>query len=76
MASDKEIKKEFKVKASKQPDKYYATNVLKKEGFTRKKCPNCGTYFWNTTESNLCGDPACSGGFRFFDRTPAKKKIE
>jgi len=76
MVSDKQIKKEFKIKASKQPNKYYATNVLKKQGFTRKKCPKCGTYFWNTTNSKLCGDPACTGGFRFFEGTPAKKKLD
>lgn len=76
MVSDKQIKQQFKVKASKQPDKYYATNILKKQGFARKKCPKCGTYFWNTTNSNLCGDPACTGGFRFFDKTPAKKKLD
>ena len=37
MPSDKQIKKEFKIKASKDPDKYYATSVLKAEGFFRKK---------------------------------------
>jgi len=33
MPTDKEIKKQFKEIASKNPDKYYATSVLKKEGF-------------------------------------------
>ena len=76
MVSDKQIKKEFKVKSSKDPNKYYATNVLKKEGFARKRCAKCGTYFWTITDSELCGDPSCSGGFRFFDGTPAKKKMD
>ena len=31
MPTDKEIKKEFKLKASKDPDNYYATAVIKKE---------------------------------------------
>ncbi|MBI2650009.1 hypothetical protein HYX04_01705, partial [Candidatus Woesearchaeota archaeon] len=46
MPTDKEIKKEFKEKASKEPDKYYATSVLKREGFSRKKCGKCGTFYW------------------------------
>ena len=74
--NDKQIKKEFKIKASKEPDKYYATSVLKKEGFSRKKCTKCGTYFWSVANSDVCGNPACSGGFRFIGNTPAKKKLD
>ena len=76
MPTDKEIKKEFKIKASKDPDKYYATSVLKKEGFSRKHCAKCGTYFWTTTHDEVCGNPACSGGFRFIGNTPAKKELD
>src|SRR3989344_3375843 len=76
MPTDKEIKKEFKEKASKEPDKHYATSVLKKEGFSRKKCEKCGTFYWSTINDNVCGNPACSGGFRFIGNTPAKKKLD
>ncbi|MDP3765654.1 MAG: alanine--tRNA ligase [Nanoarchaeota archaeon] len=76
MPTDKEIKKEFKEKASKEPEKYYATSVLKSEGFSRKKCSKCGTYYWSVTDDNVCGNPACSGGFRFIGNTPAKKKLD
>ncbi|PIN86744.1 alanine--tRNA ligase [Candidatus Woesearchaeota archaeon CG10_big_fil_rev_8_21_14_0_10_44_13] len=76
MPTDKEIKKEFKAKASKDPDKYYATKVLKEEGFMRKQC-KCGTFFWTiNADQKTCGDPACSGGFRFFEGTPAKNKLD
>jgi len=75
MKSDKEIKKEFKLKASKEPDKYYATSVLKEEGFKRKKCSKCGTFFWSVVNDDVCGDPSCSGGFRFIGNTPAAKKL-
>ncbi|PIN67836.1 alanine--tRNA ligase, partial [Candidatus Woesearchaeota archaeon CG11_big_fil_rev_8_21_14_0_20_57_5] len=65
MPSDKDIKKEFKLEASKNPDKYYATSVLKAEGFSRKQCA-CGTFFWSVNaDQKTCGDPVCSGGFRF-----------
>lgn len=76
MPTDKEIKKEFKLKASKTPEKYYATGVLKAEGFMRKQC-KCGTFFWTVNaDQPHCGDPSCSGGFRFFDNPPAKNKMD
>jgi len=76
MPTDKEIKKEFKEKASKEPDKYYATSVLKSEGFVRKKCIKCATFFWSVTNDEVCGNPSCSGGFRFIGNTPAKKQLD
>ena len=76
MPTDKEIKKAFKKKASESPDDYYATEYLKKEGFKRKQC-SCGTYYWTVnSEQDLCGDPSCSGGFRFIGDTPAKNEMD
>ena len=37
MLPDKEIKKKFRIEASKNPEKYFAVDVLKSEGFQRKK---------------------------------------
>jgi alanyl-tRNA synthetase len=72
---DKEVKKEFKGKASAHPDAYYATAVLKREGFLRKRC-SCGTFFWTVNEAQeVCGDPTCSGGFRLFENNPAKHQM-
>jgi len=75
MPNDKEVKLDFKLKASKDPDKYYATSVLKEEGFKRKHC-KCGIWFWTTTNSEVCGNPACSGGFRFFGEKVAKRELD
>lgn len=75
MPTDKEVKKEFKKKASKNPDAYYATSVLKKEGFARKKCSKCSTYFWTVDDTDYCGDPTCSGGFQFIGK-PTKKNLD
>lgn len=69
----KELKEEFRIKASKEPEKHYAIEVLKSEGFKRSKC-KCGKYFWSIN-SNTCGDPVCSGGFRFIGKSPAKKTL-
>ena len=74
--NDKQIKKEFKATASKNPHKYYATSVLKAEGFSRKHCTKCGTYYWSVISDDICGNPLCSGGFRFIGNTPAKNKLD
>ncbi|MEM4248367.1 MAG: alanine--tRNA ligase-related protein, partial [Candidatus Nanoarchaeia archaeon] len=77
MPTDKEVKAEFKKIASKEPDKYYATAVLKKEGFIRKQCRNCGTFFWTTEKKReFCGNAVCSGGFGFIGKSPAKHKLD
>lgn len=76
MKSDKQVKQDFKKTASKNPDKYFATNILRNQGFVRKQC-NCGTYFWTPNpDQEKCGEPACSGGFRFIGNTPAKHKLD
>jgi alanyl-tRNA synthetase len=76
MRTAKELKKYIKEQASKNPDNYYATSVLKKDGFKRKKCIKCNTYFWSVNENQeVCGDSMCSGGFRFFKDNPSKVKL-
>ncbi len=75
MLSDKELKKKFKSVASKDPDKYFATKVLKAEGFMRKQC-KCGTFFWTINkDQETCGDPVCIGGVDIFRGAPVKKKL-
>lgn len=73
---DKETKEEFRKKAGKDPDTYYATSFLKEEGYARAACSACGKFFWSVTGSAVCGDPACSGGFRFIEDTPARQKLD
>jgi len=75
MRTDKELKAEIKKKASTDPDSYYATGVLKRDGFRRKQCPSCGVYYWTKVDSKVCGDSMCSGGFRFFEDNPSKTKL-
>ncbi len=75
MLSDKEQKKVFKEIASKEPDKYYPTKELKSLAYMRKHC-SCGTYFWTTHEDrDVCGDPACSGGFQVVLDNPSPIKL-
>ncbi|MBI2971189.1 MAG: alanine--tRNA ligase [Candidatus Aenigmarchaeota archaeon] len=76
MPTDKEIKAELKKKAQQSPEQYYPVNVLKSEGFSRKRCTACGNFFWSVTETRVCGNPECSGGFRFIGNSPARKKLD
>jgi len=76
LQSEKEIKKAFKEIASKNPDKYFPTNELRKLGYIRKKCEHCGTFFWTQHKKRtVCGDPVCSGGFQVTEKNPAKIKL-
>ncbi|MBT5022915.1 alanine--tRNA ligase [Candidatus Woesearchaeota archaeon] len=76
LKTDKELKKEFKIVASEKPEDYYATDVLKEEGFMRKSCEKCNTFFWTINKDQIiCGDPACQGGVKIVDGTPAKNKL-
>ncbi|MBI4153853.1 alanine--tRNA ligase [Candidatus Woesearchaeota archaeon] len=74
MLSDKEFKVEFKKKTSKEPERYYPVETLRSLGFIRKQCVKCKRFFWNL-EGDLCGDPMCSGGFRFIGKSPAKNQL-
>jgi alanyl-tRNA synthetase len=76
MLTDKQLKEKYKPKFWKDPDKYFATAVLKKEGFTRNKCTKCKRPFWNMDKKRkVCGDPACAEGegFSFIGKSPGKK---
>ncbi len=72
MLTDKEVKAQFRKTASADPDRFYATGVLKENGFSRKSCQKCGTMFWSSVSSDVCGKGECSGGFRFIG-VPRKK---
>ncbi len=77
MLSDKEQKKKFKLMAQKDPEKYFPVSTLKELGFSRKQCKKCRTYFWTVnSDQDVCGDPACSGGFRFIGDSPVKEKMD
>ena len=78
LLSDKELKKKYRPIFWKTPDKYYATAVLKEEGFSRHLCASCKIPFWSIDPNRkVCGDPACSPGesFTFLGKSPAKEAL-
>jgi len=72
MKTDKELKKAFKIEASNNPEKYYAVNALKTEGFHRHQCSNCKKHFWSTHDRKVCGDAECIKGVTLFSHNPER----
>lgn len=68
----KQIKEMFRQIASKEPEKYFGVETLNNLGYTRKQCTRCKKYFWSITEREVCGDPACQGGFQFIGEKPPR----
>ncbi|MFH1211325.1 MAG: alanine--tRNA ligase [Candidatus Woesearchaeota archaeon] len=78
MIPDKEIKKKWKPIFWKDPDKYFPTEVLKQEGYSRGICRKCKKPFWSIDKKRtVCGDSACSegAGFDFIGKSSAKKSL-
>ena len=69
MLTDKELKKKFIKEVSKDPDKYYATKVLKQHGYQRSQCKTCKKFFWSINPQQTCGDASCQGGFTFLNNS-------
>ena len=79
MLSDKEIKKQYRPKFWAEPEKFYASEALREEGYSRGICTKCGKPFWATdADRPVCGDPACSPGesFAFIGNTPAGRSMD
>ncbi|MBR9681644.1 MAG: alanine--tRNA ligase [Candidatus Altiarchaeota archaeon] len=55
-------KSELRRMFSAQPETYYNFDTLKKDGFSRRKCPKCNNWFWSTGKET-CGDTPCEGGY-------------
>jgi alanyl-tRNA synthetase len=70
-----ELKKKIKEEASQNPEKFFATKVLKEKGFSRGKCSNCGMNFWSFEERDICGEPECGDGYTFINSSPTEKKL-
>lgn len=76
MASLDELKERIRKEASDNPDKFFATDVLRENGFERSRCSNCGLYFWTTDEERtVCGEPECSGGYTFINNSPTSEEF-
>jgi len=73
MKTDKQVKEEYKKKASEEPEKNYPVKKIKEYGFSRSQCAVCKKHFWSQEERKVCGDSTCSGGYSFIGDPPTKK---
>ena len=71
MPSLDQLKQEIKEEASDNPEKFFATDVIREKDFKRGECENCGTVFWSYNEERkVCGEPECGDGYTFINDSP------
>ena len=71
-----ELKEEIKNEASENPEKFFATDVLREKGFSRGQCKKCGLHFWSkNSDREICGEPECGEGYKFINDSPTDKKL-
>jgi alanyl-tRNA synthetase len=70
-----ELKQEIKQEASEEPEKFFATEVLREKGFSRGECSECGMHFWSKEEREICGEPECGDGYTFINDSPTEEKL-
>ncbi len=76
MPSLGKLKEQIKQEASDNPDKFFATDVLREKDFSRSQCTNCGIHFWSADEDReVCGEPECSGGYTFINDSPTEEEF-
>ena len=77
MLTDKQLKEKYKKTFWKDPHKYYPTQALEEQGFTRAICKKCRKPYWSTEKRTSCGDPQCNTeeSFGFIGKSPAKNKL-
>ncbi len=71
-----QLKEEIKEEASDNPEKFFATDVLREKGFSRGQCKKCGMYFWAKNGGReICGEPECGEGYTFINDSPTEKEL-
>ncbi|MFB6100644.1 MAG: alanine--tRNA ligase [Candidatus Nanohalobium sp.] len=76
MKSLDELKEEIKQEASQDPDRFFATEVLREKGFSRGQCSECGMHFWAKNEDReICGEPECGDGYTFINDSPTSETL-
>ena len=71
-----EKKEALRSKFSADYKRYYLVDLFKREGFVRKKCENCGRFFWTLDkERKRCDEPPCSP-YSFIGNPITKTKMD
>jgi alanyl-tRNA synthetase len=68
-------KQALRAKFSADYKRYYLVDLFNREGYVRKKCENCGKFFWTLDAGrNRCDDQPCSP-YTFIGRPPTSRKF-
>jgi alanyl-tRNA synthetase len=71
-----EKKAVLRAKFSADYKRYYLVDLFKRKGFSRKKCENCGRFFWTLDSARTrCDDQPCSV-YSFIGDPPTDKKLD
>jgi len=70
MTTKKELIQEFQ----KNPNRYWKVKLFDELGFKRKRCKNCGKFFWSLNEQETCNDSTCKP-FEFIGKPITKKPL-
>ena len=71
-----EKKEALKAKFSADYKRYYLVDLFKREGFIRRKCVNCGRFFWTLDpERQRCDDQPCSS-YSFIGDPQTSRKVD
>ena len=71
-----EKKEALKSKFSTDYRRYYYVDLFRREGFVRKKCENCGMFFWTLDQKRKrCDDAPCSP-YSFIGSPPTSKRLD
>jgi len=69
-------KQDILKKFSSEPDRYYKVKLFEEQGFERKSCSKCGTYYW-TLDSNRNNCPSHSEDtYSFIGNPPTQKRFD
>ncbi len=54
--------------------KEFDINFMRENGFVRRKCPSCGSFFWTQNpDQELCGEAPCVD-YSFFGKPPTRRR--
>ena len=71
-----EKKEALKAKFSADYKRYYLVDLFRREGFIRKKCVNCGRFFWTLdAERKRCDDQPCSA-YSFIGDPQTSRRVD
>jgi alanyl-tRNA synthetase len=70
------VKQALRERFSSDPDRYYRVRLFDELGFARKRCPQCGKFFWTLdTSRSTCPEPPCQH-YEFLGNPPTLKRFD